>query len=98
MVATVLGSLIIAIVTQSGNPAPDCRGVPAANAPSALPNDNRAPAGTMKDGVLTVRLVARAATWRPEGAQGCGLPVFAFAEEGKAAQIPGPLIRVPVGT
>lgn len=98
MVTAVTGSLIIALVTQSGNPAPDCRGVPAANAPSALPNDNRAPAGTMKDGVLTVRLVARPAAWHPEGAQGCGLRVNAFAEDGKPAQIPGPLIRVPVGT
>lgn len=98
MVTTVLGSLIIALVTQSSNPAPDCRGVPAANAPAARPNDNRVPAGSMKDGVLTVRLVARAAAWYPEGAQGCGLRVHAFAEEGKSAQIPGPLIRVPVGT
>ena len=92
----VLGSLIFALVTQSGNPAPDCRGVPAANAPKALPNDNRVPAGTLKGGVLTVRLVARPAAWHPEGAQGCGLRVHAFAEEGKSAQIPGPLIRVPV--
>lgn len=98
MVTAVVGSLIIASVTQSGNPAPDCRGVPPANAASALPNDNRVPAGTMKDGVLTLRLVARPAAWHPEGAQGCGLRVHAFAEEGKPAQIPGPLIRVPVGT
>ncbi len=98
MVTTVWGSLIIALVPQSSNPAPDCRGVPAANAPAAHPNDNRMPAGTMKDGVLTVRLVARPAAWQPEGAQGCGLRVHAFAEEGKPTQIPGPLIRVPVGT
>ena len=98
MLAAVVGSLIIASVTQSGNPAPDCRGVPAANAPKALPNDNRVAAGTMKDGVLTVRLVARPAAWHPEGAQGCGLRVHAFAEEGKLAQVPGPLIRIPVGT
>ena len=90
--------LTFASMLQSGNPVRDCQGVPAANAPSALPNDNRAPAGTMKDGVLTLRLVARAAAWHPEGAQGCGLRVHAFAEDDKAAQIPGPLIRVPVGT
>ena len=90
--------LTFASMLQSSNPARDCQGVPAANAASALPNDNRVPAGTMKDGVLTVRLVARAAAWHPEGAQGCGLRVHAFAEDDKAAQIPGPLIRVPVGT
>ena len=90
--------LTFASMLQSSNPARDCQGVPAANAASALPNDNRVPAGTMKDGVLTLRLVARPAAWHPEGVQGCGLRVHAFAEDGKAAQIPGPLIRVPVGT
>jgi len=35
--------------------------------------------------------------WYPEGPRGLGLPVAAFAEEGKAAQNPGPLVRVRVG-
>jgi FtsP/CotA-like multicopper oxidase with cupredoxin domain len=78
----------------------------AAAAPSAAPtatavaNDNRQPAGVLKDGVLTLHLVATTVRWQPEG-QGATDPtriVQAFAEEGKAPQIPGPLVRVPEGT
>ena len=36
--------------------------------------------------------------WYPEGPEGPGIPVAAFAEEGKSLQNPGPLIRVPAGT
>lgn len=63
-------------------------------------NDNRVPAGELRSGVLTLRLVARVGFWRPEGAQGPEIPIYAFAEEvaGRTPQIPGPLIRVPVGT
>ncbi|MEP7347779.1 MAG: multicopper oxidase domain-containing protein, partial [Gemmatimonadaceae bacterium] len=63
----------------------------------AAANDNRAPAGKMRAGVLSVRLVARAATWFPDGPVGCGLAVHAFAEDGKPPQIPGPIIRVRAG-
>jgi len=66
--------------------------------PRVVPNDNRTPAGTLRDGVLTLRMVARPAVWRPEGPNGPDLPIYAFAEEGKAPLIPGPLIRVPIGT
>lgn len=38
------------------------------------------------------------ADWRPEADTGRALSVAAFAEEGKAAQIPAPLIRVREGT
>jgi FtsP/CotA-like multicopper oxidase with cupredoxin domain len=69
-----------------------------AKPPRVVPNDNRAPAGTLKDGVLTLRLVAQPSVWRPEGPDGADLPIYAFAEEGKAPRVPGPLIRVPVGT
>ena len=61
-------------------------------------NDNRTPAGTVRDGVLELRLVAQVATWYPEGDTGCGISLVALAEEGKTPQIPGPLIRVPLGT
>jgi FtsP/CotA-like multicopper oxidase with cupredoxin domain len=37
-------------------------------------------------------------TWRPEADSGPTIEVAAFAEAGKAPQIPGPLIRVPQGT
>jgi len=61
-------------------------------------NDNRAGAGTLRDGVLTIRLEARLGDWRPDGDADPGITVAAFAEAGKPAQIPGPLIRVPTGT
>jgi manganese oxidase len=47
---------------------------------------------------MTLRLVARAARWRPEGPEGPELGIFTFAVEGCSPQVPGPLIRVPVGT
>lgn len=68
-------------------------------APSvATPNDNRQSAGSLTQGVLTLDLEARAATWKPEGTDGPGLDVAAFAETGKEAQVPGPLVRVRAGT
>lgn len=61
-------------------------------------NDNRTPAGTMANGVLTVRLEVREGEWHPDRDTDPGLLVRAFAEVGKTASIPGPLIRVPEGT
>lgn len=66
--------------------------------PVVRANDNRAAAGTLHNGVLTVRLVAMNARWFPEVDNGASADVVAFAEEGKAPQIPAPLLRVPVGT
>lgn len=65
---------------------------------TAFANDNRNPTGVLRDGVLTVRLDARAASWRPESSGGKLLSGFAFAEEGKMASIPGPVIRAAAGT
>ena len=64
----------------------------------ALPNDNRVPAGRVERGVLRIRLEVREARWYPETERGTGVPVFAFAEAGKRARIPGPMIRVRRGT
>ena len=61
-------------------------------------NDNRAGGGTLRNGVLTIRLEARRGDWRPDGDTDPGIVLAAFAEEGKPLQIPGPLIRVPRGT
>jgi manganese oxidase len=61
-------------------------------------NDNRAPGGDFRGGVLTIRLEARAGEWHPDGESDPGLTVLAFGEEGKSLQIPAPLIRVPKGT
>ena len=66
--------------------------------PRAVPNDNRAPAGTLRSGVLSVSLVAQRTVWRPEGPKAPDLTAYAFGEEGKPPRIPGPLIRVPIGT
>jgi hypothetical protein len=61
-------------------------------------NDNRSPAGVVRGGVLTVRLEVRQGVWRPDGESDPGLTVRAFAEVGKEASTPGPLIRVVEGT
>jgi manganese oxidase len=62
------------------------------------PNDNRHPAGQLSNGVLTINLEAREGVWYPETPVNPGMLVYAFAEEGKPLQLPGPLIRVPEGT
>jgi len=64
----------------------------------ALPNDNRVAAGALRGRVLTLHLEARLAMWHPDGDDAPGALLPAFAEEGRAPQIPGPLIRVPAGT
>lgn len=70
--------------------------------PSTLPliafNDNRVAAGVLTRGVLTVSLVVQAGEWKPYGTDGGSVPLFAFGEEGKPLQGPGPLLRVPQGT
>src|SRR5260221_10319612 len=86
-VATILLSLRALIVPPSPN-----------DLPIAQANDNRAPAGTLREGVLTVRLVVGMARWYPEAPDGPYIDVPAIAEEGKAPHIPAPLIRVPAGT
>jgi manganese oxidase len=68
------------------------------DAPEIKANDNRLPHGRLKDRVLTIELEAREGTWFPEEHDGPGLHVQAFAEAGRPAEIPGPLIRAPEGT
>ena len=92
-------ALVVAVLVSSSTPrSTDVPPVIGADSTRVVPNDNRVAAGTLRNGVLTLRLVARPALWRPEGPNGPELPIYAFAEEGKIPQIPGPLIRVPVGT
>ena len=90
--------LLSLLLTAIGTTLSSCSALPPAPRNAALPNDNRVRAGTMRSGVLTVRIVAQRAAWRPDGPSGCVLGVHAFAEEGKQATIPGPLIRVRAGT
>ena len=65
---------------------------------TAVPNVNRIPAGTLRDGVLTIALEASLVMWHPDGDSLPGLLIEGFSEPGKAPQVPGPLIRVPEGT
>lgn len=61
-------------------------------------NDNRVPAGVLRNDTLRVDLVAQMARWYPEASNGPFVDVPAFAEAGHAPQVPAPLIRVPAGT
>jgi FtsP/CotA-like multicopper oxidase with cupredoxin domain len=71
---------------------------PAANAALAIPNQNRVPAGRLVKGVLTIALDVVEGAYQPEGAEDPVVRVLALAEPGKAPQVPGPLLRAPVGT
>ena len=72
--------------------------IPPPHAERAAINDNRQAAGTLRDGVLAVQLEVREVDWRPDGDDAPGIVLRAFAERGKRASVPGPLIRVPEGT
>lgn len=63
-----------------------------------VPNDNRKSAGRLERGILTVQLEVVAGAFRPENDDGLEVPALAFGEVGGAAQMPGPLVRVPQGT
>ena len=56
-------------------------------------NDNRRSAGTLENGVLTIRLEARDGDWHPDRDADPGITLHAFGEEGKATSIPGPRQR-----
>ena len=66
--------------------------------PNIVANDNRTPAGELKNGVLTLHLELQRGAWHPEREDGEAIPVYAFGEAGKPLQIPGPTIRIPQGT
>jgi hypothetical protein len=71
---------------------------PVADAPMVHVNDNRRPAGNLSGGTLTLSLDIVEAACQPEGAHDPVVRVLAFAEPGKEPQVPGPLLRAPVGT
>jgi FtsP/CotA-like multicopper oxidase with cupredoxin domain len=64
----------------------------------ARPNDNRARAGVTMAGTVAIRMEARLAQWHPQGDDAPGIVIPVFAEIGRPAQVPGPVIRVPGGT
>jgi manganese oxidase len=63
----------------------------------AAANDNRTPAGSHVGDTLLLRLTVSPVKWNILGDSNPGFHVAAFAEEGKAPTIPGPLVRVRVG-
>jgi FtsP/CotA-like multicopper oxidase with cupredoxin domain len=89
-----LAVAVPALGSHTGTPAPIRP--PAVEALQS--NDNRRSAGSFAAGLLTIKLVARAGIYLPEGSDEPGIPVFAFSEDGKPLQAPGPMIRVVAGT
>ena len=66
--------------------------------PIVRANDNRQAAGRMHGDTLTLGLTVSMARWYPEADDGPYIEAPVFAEEGRAPQVPGPLIRVREGT
>jgi FtsP/CotA-like multicopper oxidase with cupredoxin domain len=62
------------------------------------PNSNAARAGLLRNGVLTVTLEAKPSLFAIYGPHRQPMVIEAFAEPGKAPEMPGPLVRVPAGT
>jgi FtsP/CotA-like multicopper oxidase with cupredoxin domain len=73
------------------------RGRSTAPPPLLRSNTTTARAGTLHDGVLTVALEARESLWRFNPARP-PMTLAAFSEAGKQPLMPGPFVRVPVGT
>ncbi|MBC7896729.1 MAG: multicopper oxidase domain-containing protein [Cytophagaceae bacterium] len=71
---------------------------PAAGAVRAVVHENTRPAGVRSGTTLSLKLDIVTAAWKPEGDDDPEVPIFAFAERGGSALVPGPLIRVPRGT
>ncbi len=88
-----LGILLLALCAAASSNAADDSSLPA-----VVANDNRTPAGQLKNGVLNLHLELRPGRWYPEEQGGAYRDVYAFAEEGQGPQSSGPLIRVPQGT
>jgi manganese oxidase len=61
-------------------------------------NDMNAGGGREVEGALVISLEARSGEWRPDGADGLMRRVAAFGEADGPMQIPGPMLRVRVGT
>jgi manganese oxidase len=66
--------------------------------PNVVANDNRIPAGQLKNGVLQLQLELRQGRWSPDDGEGKYRDAYSFSEAGRAPQSPGPLIRVAQGT
>jgi manganese oxidase len=96
--ALVLAVVGLALAAGHATPADPQAQPPADSLPRALPNDNRTPAGRQVGDTLVLRLVAQQVSWHLDADEDPGFKVFAFAEEGSAPMVPGPLVRVRAGT
>lgn len=84
----------LALVAVGAGPAS-----PGSGLPRIAANDNRRPAGSLRDGELTLELRVRRGAWWPDGdRRPAALAMAAFAEGHATPTIPGPLIRVRAGT
>ena len=71
---------------------------PAPGVAHAGVHQNTAAAGRLVGTTLTLAVDIVESGWKPEGADDPEVPILAFAEHGKQATVPGPLVRVPLGT
>ncbi len=96
--STLVATLVVALPVHTSAPRVVAGPTPVDTIPVVLENDNRMPAGTLRDGELNVELVVQMARWFPEAADGPSIVVLVLAEEGGPPRVPAPLIRVPEGT
>src|SRR5215204_1656956 len=71
---------------------------PVASAPVATPNQNLVAAGRRVRDTVTLALDVVEAAFQAEGSGDPVVRILALAERGKTPQVPGPLLRAPVGT
>jgi len=99
MKATGLALILIALLSAGfTHGEPELDGDHLTTLSIAAANDNRVPAGLLRNDTLRIDLVVQMARWYPEAADGPSVEVAALAEAGKTPQIPAPLIRVRTGT
>ena len=97
----VLATLAAALLAAGGSPRPspaDSAEMSADALPLAVWNDNQDPAGTLGPSGFDLELEIVESDWHLLGEDQPAGQVLAFAEQGQAPSIPGPLIRVPLGT
>jgi|CXWL01.1.fsa_nt_gi FtsP/CotA-like multicopper oxidase with cupredoxin domain len=92
LLAMVLQAQLIATLPRTPLPKP------APGVAHAMVHQNSASAGRLVGKTLTLEVDIVEAGWKPEGATDPEVPILAFAERGKTPSVPGPLVRVPLGT
>jgi manganese oxidase len=85
-----LAALLFLVAAEAGAQQPEL--------PTVVANTNTERAGSLRDGTLELALVVATARWHPEALDGPSVVVEAFAVEGEPPSVPGPLLRVRLGT